>query len=86
LKSLQINRRAIGRAASRTNAARKAISKSVPNAWRMSMSVHSLRPIAFGQTLGRASKKKLRQAMIHCRTLFEEVVGEPEIARAKGAS
>jgi hypothetical protein len=27
----------------------------------------------------------LRQAMIHYRTLFEELVREPEMARAKGA-
>jgi hypothetical protein len=27
----------------------------------------------------------LRQAMIHYRTLFEELVAEPEMARAKSA-
>jgi hypothetical protein len=27
----------------------------------------------------------LRQAMIHFRTLFEELVGEPEIARRQSA-
>jgi hypothetical protein len=42
--------------------------------------------IAVRQTLGQASTEELRQAMIHYRTLFEELVGEPEIARAKAAS
>jgi hypothetical protein len=28
----------------------------------------------------------LRQAMIHYRTLFEDLVGEPEVARAKTAA
>jgi hypothetical protein len=28
----------------------------------------------------------LRQAMIHYRTLFEELVGEPEVLRTKAAS
>jgi hypothetical protein len=42
--------------------------------------------IAVRQTLGQASTEQLRQAMIHYRTLFEELVGEPEIARAKAAS
>jgi sensor domain CHASE-containing protein len=40
---------------------------------------------AFRQTQGRASTEDLRQAMIHYRTLFEELVGESEMARAKGA-
>ena len=38
------------------------------------------------QTKGQASTEVLRQAMIHYRTLFEELVGEPEMARAKAAS
>jgi hypothetical protein len=42
--------------------------------------------IAVRQTLGKTSTEDLRQAMIHYRTLFEEVVGEPEMARAKAAS
>jgi hypothetical protein len=42
--------------------------------------------IAVRQTQGQASTEELRQAMIHYRTLFEELVGEPEIARAKAAS
>ena len=42
--------------------------------------------IAVRQTPDRASTEELRQAMIHYRTLFEELVGEPEIARAKAAS
>jgi cytochrome c biogenesis protein ResB len=37
------------------------------------------------QTQGKASTEDLRQAMIHFRTLFEELVREPEIAHAKGA-
>jgi hypothetical protein len=42
--------------------------------------------IAVRQTQGQASTEELRQAMIHYRTLFEELVGEPEMARAKAAS
>jgi hypothetical protein len=42
--------------------------------------------IAVRQTLGQSNTEELRQAMIHYRTLFEELVGEPEIARAKAAS
>ena len=42
--------------------------------------------IAVRQTNGKASTEELRQAMIHYRTLFEELVGEPEMARAKAAS
>jgi hypothetical protein len=42
--------------------------------------------IAVRQTQGQASTEELRQAMIHYRTLFEELVGEPEIALAKAAS
>ncbi|HMD99455.1 MAG TPA: hypothetical protein VKM93_19270 [Terriglobia bacterium] len=38
--------------------------------------------IALRQTRGQASTEELRQAMIHYRTLFEELVGEPEMARA----
>jgi hypothetical protein len=42
--------------------------------------------IAVRQTLGKTSTEDLRQAMIHYRTLFEELVGEPaEIARATTA-
>jgi hypothetical protein len=36
---------------------------------------------ALRQTRGQASTEDLRQAMIHYRTLFEELVGEPEVAR-----
>jgi hypothetical protein len=39
--------------------------------------------IALRQTKGEANTEDLRQAMIHYRTLFEELVGEPELARAK---
>jgi len=42
--------------------------------------------IAVRQTSGQASTEELRQAMIHYRTLFEELVEEPEVARAKAAS
>jgi HAMP domain-containing protein len=41
---------------------------------------------ALRQTQGQASTEDLRQAMIHYRTLFEELVSEPEVARAKAAS
>ena len=40
---------------------------------------------ALRQTKGQATTEDLRQAMIHYRTLFEELVGEPEAARAVGA-
>jgi hypothetical protein len=40
---------------------------------------------ALRQTRGQASTEDLRQAMIHFRTLFEELVGEPEAARAQHA-
>ncbi len=42
--------------------------------------------IAVRQTQGQANTEDLRQAMMHYRTLFEELVGEPELARAKAAS
>jgi hypothetical protein len=42
--------------------------------------------IALRQTRGQASTEGLRQAMIHYRTLFEELVAKPEVARAKAAS
>jgi ABC-type nickel/cobalt efflux system permease component RcnA len=42
--------------------------------------------IAVRQTQGQANTEDLRQAMIHYRTLFEDLVGEPELARAKSAS
>ena len=42
--------------------------------------------IALRQAQGQASTEDLRQAMIHYRTLFEELVGAPEVARAKAAS
>jgi hypothetical protein len=41
---------------------------------------------ALRQKLGQASTEDLRQAMIHYRTLFEELVGEPEVARAQAAA
>lgn len=41
---------------------------------------------ALRQTRGQASTEDLRQAMIHYRTLFEELVNEPETARAQAAS
>ncbi|HKN76254.1 MAG TPA: hypothetical protein VJW94_13840 [Candidatus Acidoferrum sp.] len=42
--------------------------------------------IAVRHTSGQASTEDLRQAMIHYRTLFDELVGEPEMARAKAAA
>lgn len=42
--------------------------------------------IALRQAKGQASTEDLRQAMIHYRTLFEELVGEPEAAGMKVAS
>jgi hypothetical protein len=42
--------------------------------------------IAVRQTQGQANTEDLRQAMIHYRTLFEDLVSEPEVARAKSAS
>jgi hypothetical protein len=42
--------------------------------------------IAVRQTKGQANTEDLRQAMIHYRTLFEELVGDAELARAKTAS
>jgi len=40
----------------------------------------------FVRTRGLANTEGLRQAMIHYRTLFEELVGQPEFARAKATS
>ncbi len=42
--------------------------------------------IALRQKLGQASTEKLRQAMVHYRTLFDELVNEPEVPLMKGAS
>lgn len=42
--------------------------------------------IALRQTDGQASTEDLRQAMVHYRTLFEELVSEPEMPLAKAAS
>ena len=42
--------------------------------------------IAVRHAAGRASTEDLRQAMIHYRTLFDDLVGEPELARAKTAA
>jgi hypothetical protein len=42
--------------------------------------------IAARHARGQAGTEDLRQAMIHYRTLFDELVGEPEMARAKAAS
>jgi len=38
------------------------------------------------RTRGQANTEDLRQAMIHYRTLFDELVREPEMAQAKAAS
>ena len=42
--------------------------------------------IAVRQTQGKANTEDLRQAMIHYRTLFEELVGESESAAGKAAA
>jgi hypothetical protein len=42
--------------------------------------------IALRQTPGQASTEDLRQAMVHYRTLFEELVNEPELPVKKVAS
>jgi hypothetical protein len=42
--------------------------------------------IALRQTRGQASTEDLRQAMVHYRTLFEELVSEPEMPLTKAAS
>ena len=42
--------------------------------------------IAVRHASGQASTEDLRQAMIHYRTLFDELVGAPEMARAKAAA
>jgi hypothetical protein len=42
--------------------------------------------IALHQTKGQASTEDLRQAMIHYRTLFEDLTGKPELARETVAS
>ena len=42
--------------------------------------------IAFRQTRGQASTEDLRQAMIHYRTLYEDLAGEPELTHARAAS
>jgi hypothetical protein len=46
----------------------------------------SAHEIALRQASGQSSTEELRQAMIHYRTLFDELVGEPELARAKAAA
>src|SRR5580658_3735591 len=42
--------------------------------------------IAVRHASGQATTEDLRQAMIHYRTLFDELVGEPEMAHAKAAA
>jgi len=46
----------------------------------------SAHEIALRRTRGQASTEELRQALIHYRTLFDELAAEPELARAKTAS
>jgi hypothetical protein len=46
----------------------------------------SAHEIALRQASGQSSTEELRQAMIHYRTLFDELVGEPELARAKAVA
>jgi len=42
--------------------------------------------IALRHAQGKASTEDLRQAMIHYRKLFDDLVGEPEMARARAAA
>jgi hypothetical protein len=42
--------------------------------------------IALRQTKGQATTEDLRQAMVHYRTLFDELVSEPEMPQTKAAS
>jgi len=42
--------------------------------------------IELRQTAGQASTEELRQAMVHYRTLFEELVNDPQVPLAKVAS
>jgi hypothetical protein len=42
--------------------------------------------IAVRHAQGQASTEDLRQAMIHYRKLFDDLVGEPEVARARAAA
>ena len=42
--------------------------------------------IAVRQTQGQANTEDLRQAMIHYRTLFDELLGEPELTGEKAAA
>jgi hypothetical protein len=42
--------------------------------------------IAVRHAQGKASTEDLRQAMIHYRKLFDDLVGEPEVARARAAA
>jgi hypothetical protein len=42
--------------------------------------------IAVRHAQGKASTEDLRQAMIHYRKLFDDLVGEPEMARARAAA
>ena len=46
----------------------------------------SAHEIVLRRTRGQASTEELRQAMIHYRTLFDQLAAEPELARAKTAS
>jgi hypothetical protein len=41
--------------------------------------------IALRQTRGQASTEDLRQAMVHYRTLFEELISEPVLVETKAA-
>jgi len=50
------------------------------------MNYRTAHETALRQTRGQASTEDLRQAMVHYRTLFEELVGEPEMPLNKVAS
>jgi len=58
------------------------ISVDYPSVLQNYRSAHA---IALRQKHGQASTEELRQAMISYRTLFDELVGVPEIARAQSA-
>lgn len=58
---------------------------SVDHPWVME-NYRTAHAIAVRQTQGQANTEDLRQAMIHYRTLFEDLLGEPEVARAKTAA
>src|SRR6185295_3882434 len=53
---------------------------------RVLESYRTAHEIALRQAKGQANTEDLRQAMVHYRTLFEELVSEPKLAAMKAAS